>query len=319
MGFQNIISWWPRSRLLRQVHKALESTISSPQRARAFLNGSGVVIVPTDPVEAALTALAVRDFCARLECPVRLAGPPGSLRWIPDAPGTAPIETPETLGGRSFSEWLEYHRAHRADWCLLVSSVPTSMEEACLAWLGSGTRFAAYGACRSKAANVMIKTDAETSLDSRTRRLMRVLLPDLPPLQERSPNKSGPILVEIPPDLPMQGSKPKIWIRRIEDLANRHPILLAHSEALPNSIQDLARSFGPKIVMAHLSSAREAQELARRSGLWVGARTPATALAALEGCRVHIAGESGDEEGFPHPGRLTVSAKIEGLDLEQSV
>lgn len=275
--------------------------------------------MPKDPVEAALTALAVRDFCTRLESPVRLAGPPGSLRWIPDAPGTTPIEIPETLGGKSFSEWLEYHRAHRADWCLLVSPHPSPLEEACLAWLGTGTRFAAYGVCRSKAANVLIQTDSETSLDSRTRRLMRVLLPNLPALQDVPPSKPGPVLLEIPPDLPEKGLKSKAWIQRIRSLADRHPILLAHSEALPAAIHELARSYGPKIVLVHLSSAREAQELAHRSGLWVGARTPATALAALEGCRVHIVEGANGSEEFPHPGRLTVSSKIDGLDLERSV
>lgn len=319
MGIQSIISWWPRVKLLRQVHKALASTVSVPQRARTLLNGAGVIIVPADPVEAALTALAVRDFCARLDCPVRLAGPPGSLRWIPDAPGTAPIEIPETLGGKPFSGWLEYHRAHRADWCLLVSPHPTSLEEACLAWLGAGTRFAAFGACRSKAANVLIQTDPETSLDSRTRRLLRVLQPDLPALQDRPPAKSGPVLVEVPPNLPEKGAKSKAWIRRIAKMADHHPILLAHSEALPSGIHDLARSYGPKIALAHLSSAREAQELARRCGRWVGARTPATALAALEGCKVHIVGGSNDAAEFPHPERLTVSAKIDGLDLDQAV
>jgi hypothetical protein len=250
---------------------------------------------------------------------VRLAGPPGSLRWIPDAPGTAPIEIPDTLGGKTFSEWLEYHRAHRADWCLLVSPHPTALEEACLAWLGAGTRFAAFGACRSKAANVLIQTDAETSMDSRARRLMRVLLPDLPALQDRPSTSSGPVLLEIPPDLPEKGSKSKAWIRGITHMASHRPILLAHSEALPVSIHDLARSLGPKIALAHLSSAREAQELARRCGLWVGARTPATALAALEGCKVHVVGGSNGVEEFPHPERLTVSAKIDGLDMDQSV
>ena len=275
--------------------------------------------MPTDPVEAALTALAVRDFCARLECPVRLAGPPGSLRWIPDAPGTGSIEITESLGGKAFSEWLEYHRAHRADWCLLVSPHPDALEEACLAWLGAGTRFAAFGACKSKAANVLIQTDRENSLDSQTRRLMRVLLPDLPALKARPQNKSGPVLVEVPPNLPEKGSKSKAWAERIRGLADRHPILLAHSEALPTVIHDLARSYGPKIVLAHLSSAHEAQELARRTGLWIGARTPATALAALEGCRVHIVGGSNGAEEFPHPERLTVSAKIDGLDLDHPV
>ncbi len=319
MGFQRIISWWPRARLLRQVHKALASTASTLPRARTLLNGSGVIIVPADPVEAALTALAIRDFCARLDCPVRLAGPPGSLRWIPDAPGTAPIEIPETLGGEPFSQWLGYHRAHRADWGLLVSPHPTPLEEACLAWLGAGTRFAALGACHSKAANVLIQTGAEASLDSRTRRLLRVLQPNLPALQERPATKSGPVLVEVPPNLSENGSKSKAWIRRIKTMANHHPILLAHSEALPSAIHDLARSYGPKIVLAHLSSAHEAQELARRSGRWVGSRTPAAALAALEGCRVHIVGGSNGAEEFPHPERLTISAKIDGLDLDMAV
>jgi len=319
VGFRSITSWWPRSRLLRQVRKALESTVSSAPPPRSLLNGSGVILVPADPVEAALTALAVRDFCLQLSCPVRLAGPPRSLRWIPDQPGTSPIEIPETLGGRTFSEWLEYHRAHRADWCLLVSPHPTVLEEACLAWLGMGTRFAAFGACHSKAANVLIQTDPESSLDTRTRRLLRVLQPELPALRNRPATTTGPVLVEVPPDLLEKGARSREWMRRITEMANQHPILLAHSEALPESIHDLVRSFGPKVALAHLSSAHEVQELARRTGRWVASRTPASALAALEGCNVHLVGRSHGADDFPHPERLTISAKIDGLDPDSLV
>jgi hypothetical protein len=102
-------------------------------------------------------------------------------------------------------------------------------------------------------------------------------------------------------------------------MAAAHPILVAHSEALPPPLHDLARSFGPRVALAHLSSAKEVQELARRSGVWVGGRTPASALAALEGCRVHLIGSNESTRGFPHPERLTVSSKIDGQDPEVAV
>lgn len=318
MGIHKIASWWPRTRLLRLVHKAMDSTISSPPPARSLLNGSGVVLVPADPVEAALSSLAIRDFCGRLSCPVRLAGPPGSLRWMSDPPGTS-IEISDQLAGKAFSEWLEFHRAHRADWCLLATSRPTPLEEATLVWLGAGTRFAAFGACESKAANVLIQSGEEASSDAQTRRLLRVLLPDFPSLHAPPPVKAGPTLLEIPPDLPERGRKVKAWCQRLSQLASRHPILVAHSEALPQELHDLARSFGPRVALAHLSSAKEVQELARRTGLWVAARTPASALAALEGCRVHLVGGGDAAKGFPHPQRLTVSTKIDGQDLELAV
>ena len=315
MGFQDIIHWWPRAGFQRQVRKALESTVSSPIPPRAFLDGSGVIIVPSDPVEAALSAIAIGDFCKRLERPVRLAGPPGSLRWIPAAVGT-PIEISENLGKRSFGEWLEFHRADRADWALLASTRPTALEEACLGWLGIGARFAPFGACRSSnAVNVQIQSDPGSSLDARMRRFMRVLQPELSPLPASpSARPQGPVLLEIPPDLPEKGSRCASWLRLITNMATHRSLLLAHSEALPPVIQDQVRSLGPRVALVHLSTAHEAQELARRARCWIGTRTPASALAALEGCPIHLVGGPATSRDFPHPELLTVSGKIGELD-----
>lgn len=314
LGFQDIRHWWPSARFQRQVRRALASTVSVPPPARAFLDGSGVVVVPFDPVDAALSAAAIRDFCRGLEHPVRLAGPPGSLRWIADVRAT-PIEIPETLGERSFPDWLEYHRADRADWCLLATVRPTPVEEACFSWLGSGARFAPFGVCRSNPANIQIRTDPESSLDARMRRFMRVLQPCLPDLgvAPRS-NPSGPILLELPPDLPEKGRRTRQWIHRIQAMVATRPLLLAHSEALPGIVRDLVCTLGPRVALVNLSSAPDVLELAHRAGRWVGARTPASALASLEGCRVHLLGPSDASRDFPHSERLTVSGKIDELD-----
>jgi hypothetical protein len=68
------------------------------------------------------------------------------------------------------------------------------------------------------------------------------------------------------------------------------------------------------VALVHLSSAHEVRELARRARCWIATRSPASALASLEGCRIHLVGRSTAAKDFPHPELLTVSGKIDELD-----
>ena len=268
------------------------------QPPRALLEGSGVVVVPADPVEAALCSLAVGDLLRALDTPVRLVGTADSLRWIEDAPGDS-IALPGTAGAAAFSGWMEATRRDRADWSLLLSPTPSPCEEAALAWLGNGIRLAKAGTCRTGSANVLLQSPGEDDLDASMRRLLRVLLPELPAHRPPTSSGSGSTLLEIPPDLPRKGRKVAIWERRLAELAGTGPLLVAHSQPLPDSIQTQVRALGTRVVLIRLESARTVRDLARRVGVWTGTRTPALALAALEGCRIHRIDPSDGNDGFP--------------------
>jgi len=314
----SLISWWQRSRYLRQVAKAIDSTVAPPPRAQPLLSGPGVVLVPFDPVHAALANPFIQDLCQTLEGPIRLAGPVSSLRWSPET-SLPPIEIPLGLSPKSFREWLEYHRAHRTDWCLLVSRSPSPLEEACLAWLGSGARIASLDACLSSAANVKLQTQPEGSFELHLRRTLRTVLTGFPHGIVADRPKSGPRVLEIPPSLPETGGRTKAFVEQITRLATSQPLLLAHSENLPELIADTVRSLGPRIALVHLQAAKDVQELAKRSSVFVGVRSPATALAALAGCPVRLIGASEDALDYPSEGVQVVSLKILRQELDESV
>lgn len=318
MGRASLISWWQRSRYMRQVAKAIDSTVSLPGAARSLLTGPGVILVPFDPVQAALANPFIQDLCQTLEGPVRLAGPVTSLRWAPETK-LPPLEIPLGLSPRAFREWLEYHRSHRNDWCLLASREPAPMEEACLAWLGSGARIAAWDACRSDAANVKLQTESEPCLDHHLRRIIRTVLPDFPRWTPSSPSKSGPQVFEIPPSLSDKGSRTQALANQITRMATHQPLLLAHTEALPTTIADTVRSLGPRIALVHLACAKDVQELARRTRMFLGMRTPATALAALSGCPVRLIGSPQDAKDYPPEGVVVFSQKIVRQELDEPV
>ncbi|MBK9576016.1 MAG: hypothetical protein IPO40_02970 [Fibrobacteres bacterium] len=318
MGRASLISWWQRTRYLRQVTKAIDSTVGQPSKPRPLLTGPGVVLVPFDPVHAALANPFIQDLCKSLEGPVRLVGPVASLRWSPET-SLPPLEIPMGLSPRGFREWLEYHRAHRADWCLLVSREPAPLEEACLAWFGSGARISSLGACLSDSANVKLQTEPEPSLDQHLRRTVRTVVANFPQRIPQLSAKSGPQVLEIPPSLADKGSRTRAFADHITRLATIQPLLLAHSETLPTIIADTVRSLGPRIALVHLTSARDVQELAKRTRLFVGVRTPATALATLAGCQVRLLGPPEDTKDFPPEGVFAVSQKILRQELDETV
>lgn len=318
MSRSSLISWWQRSRYLRQVAKAIDSTVSPQTKAQTLLSGPGLILVPFDPVHAALATPFIQDLCQTLEGPIRLAGPVGSLRWSPES-SLPPLEIPLGLSPRAFREWLEYHRAHRTDWCLMVSRTPEPLEEACLAWLGSGARIAAFGACKSNAANVKLHTQPEASFETHLRRTLRTVLTKLPDRVTLPPAKTGPRVLEIPSALPEKGGRTRAFVDLIVWLATSQPLLLAHSENLPGLVADTVRSLGPRIALVHLNSAKDVQELARRSRMFIGQRSPATALAALSGCPVRLLGGPEDPMDYPSEGVHAVSQKILRQELDESV
>lgn len=318
LGRASLISWWQRTRYLRQVAKAIHSTVSPPTKASPLLTGPGVVLVPFDPVQAALANPFIQDLSQTLEGPIRLAGPVASLRWSPETT-LPPLEIPMGLSPRAFGEWLEYHRVHRSDWCLLVSRQPAPLEEACLAWFGSGVRISALGACLSKAANVQLQTEPEPSLDQHLRRTLRTVVAKFPRPATQLAAKTGPQVLEIPPSLPDKGSRTRAFADHVVQMATTQPLLLAHSETLPPLIADTVRSLGPRIALVHLTCAKDVQELAKRTRTFYGARTPATALATLAGCQVRLLGGQEDAKDYPSEGVVVVSQKISRQELDEPV
>lgn len=311
-GLRQVFSWWLRSRLLKQVRKALESTAASPPPPRALLEGTGVIVLPSDPVQTACSAFAIRDLCGRLEAPVRLAGSPSSLRWIPSSKTGTPIQTPDPkTSPREFAEWLEYTRAHRGDWSLLAAIHASPVEEAAFAWLGAGGRIATPHACPGGSANILLSAEhSDLPLDDQIRRFLRVVRADLPgPPSVRNPS-TGPIVLEIPDDLPEKGGLTRKWADAITKISTTHPILLAHFDPLPSSITELLRGIGSRVAITHLPNADDAIDLAGRARVWIGPRSPTTALAALSGCPVKLVGGQKASEGYPQSAVSTISGKI---------
>ena len=307
-----MLSWWLRIRLLKQVNKALESTAASPPPPRALLEGSGVVVLPSDPVLAACSALAIRDLCLALDAPVRLAGSPSSLRWIPSCRSGTPIQTPDPkTSPREFAEWLEFTRAHRTDWSILASFHAAPVEEAAFAWLGTGGRIASPHSCPGGSSNITLSADpSDSSLDSRLRRVFRVVRPGLPALPSPRIPTSGPVVLEIPDDLPDSGRLTRRWADTITKLSTGHPILLAHFDPLPSPITELIRGIGNRVALTHVPDADAALDLAARARVWIGPRSPTTALAALAGCPVRLVGSQKSTSGYPETGVSTISGKI---------
>lgn len=318
MGRSNVLSWWRRRRLTRQVDKATASTVSPIQRSSPLFSGPGVVLLPFDPVQAALAHPFVEQLCAFLEGPLRLAGPVTSLRWAPEST-LPPLEIPADPSPASFREWLEYHRSHRCDWCLLLSPAPSPLEEACLKWLGTGARIASGEACLSDAANVKLRTDPEQVLDAHLRRMVRIVLPNFPVAAAEAAATTGPIVLEVPSFLADQGRKTRSFCDLVTRATTSQPILLAHTEPLPALLAEVVRSLGPRLALVHLATARDVKELARRARMVVGNRSPTTALAALAGCKVKVWGKAEDFSDFPSRNLRVVSGKIVGQELDEVV
>jgi hypothetical protein len=312
VGIQQFFAWWVRRRLLSQVHKALQSTAAFPPPPRSILEGAGVVVLPSDPVEAALSALVVRDLCRGLAFPVRLAGSPSCLRWIPECGAGVPIQTPDAKSSpRAFAEWLEYNRAHRADWSLLASTLATPVEEAAFFWLGQGARIAVPHSCPGGSANIIPMAEQNlTEIDAHLRKLLSVIRPQIAQLDNPSHARGGPVVIEVPDDLPEKGGATRKWATAITRIATTTPILLAHYDPLPNSISDLLRGLGPRVAITHLSNADDTLALASHAKIWIGPRSPTTALATLARCPVMLIGSQKSSAGYPEIPSLTISSKI---------
>jgi len=276
------------------------------------LEGTGVVVLPCDPVEAALSALVVRDLCRSLSFPVRLAGSPSCLRWIPECGAGVPIQTPDPKSSpRAFAEWLEYNRAHRADWSLLASTYATPIEEAAFFWLGQGARIAVPHACPGGSANIIPMADQNLSeVDAYLRKLLSVLRPQIAQTEAKAHSRGGPVVIEVPDDLPEKGGSTRKWANAITRIATSTPILLAHYEPLPSSISDLLRGLGPRVAITHLSNADDTLALASHAKIWIGPRSPATALASLVRCPVKLIGSQKSSKGYPEGQHLSISSKI---------
>lgn len=272
-----------------------------------------MIVLPCDPVQSALSALAISEFCRQLPHPVRLAGPPSSLRWIPESGCGPHIVFPDArTSPRGFSEWLEYNRGHRGEWSLLATPNATPMEEAVFHWLGAGARFAAPRACPRGSANILLATDTHASCyDSHLRSLFRILRPRLGELAFPPHSPGGAVILELPDDLPEKGRRTRRWADAITQIATINPIQVAQFDPLPTSITELLKGMGSRATVVHISNANETLDLAAKCRIWIGPRSPTTALAALTNCRVKLIGTMKSAADYPETASLTISGKID--------
>ena len=272
-----------------------------------------MIVLPTDPIQAALSALAISEFCRLLPHPVRLAGPPSSLRWIPEAGCGPNIVFPDArTSPRGFAEWLEYNRGDRGEWSLLATANATPMEEAVFHWLGAGARFGAPRSCPRGSANILLATDSHAPChDSYLRGLFRILRPKMGELSFPPHEPGGAIVLELPDDLAEKGRRTRRWADAITQIATVNPIQVAQFDPLPSSITDLLKGMGSRATIVHISNANETLELAEKSRIWIGPRSPTTALAALTNCRVKLIGTLKSAADYPETASLTISGKID--------
>ena len=313
VGVRHFFTWWYRARLQKQVQKALDSSIEAPPPPRPLLEGPGVIVLPSDPILSALSAMAISEFCKFLPQPVRLAGPPSSLRWIPESESTGShILTPDAqVSPRAFAEWLEYNRSNRGEWSLLATVASTPVEEAVFHWLGMGARIAAPRSCPRGSANVILSTPSiATCLDANLRSLIRILRPQMGELTFPPHAPGGPVVIELPDDLPEKGRRNRLWADAITQIATTNPLQVAQFDPLPSSITELLRGLGSRVSVAHIANARETLQLAEKARIWIGPRSPTTALAALTNCRVKLIGNSKAAADYPETSALTISGKI---------
>lgn len=272
-----------------------------------------MIVLPTDPVQAALSALAISEFCRLLPHPVRLAGTPSSLRWIPDAGCGPNIVLPDVrTSPRGFAEWLEYNRGNRGEWSLLATANATPLEEAVFHWLGAGARFAGPRACPRGSGNILLAADTHaTCYDAHLRSLFRILRPKIGELEFPPHAPGGAVVLELPFDLPEKGPRTRRWADAITQTATINPILVAQFDPLPSSISELLKGMGARAAIVHISNANETLELAEKSRIWIGPRSPTTALAALTNCRVKLIGTAKSAADYPETASLTISGKID--------